>query len=337
MRQNDAAEWYRRGQAALTAGRAEEAAAALRHASSEDPEDRGYSLALASALVAGHHDTSAEQVLRRLRDEQPELPEANLALARLEARRNDVTAATRDYQHALTGLWSSEREDERRGVRLELVRFLLDHDQRSRALSELLVVAVTLPDTPAAHLETGQLFLRAGDAGRALEQFQAVLRQDPQNAAALSGAGEAAFNLADYARARRYLAADSPDPRVKSLRILSDLILEGDPLAPRIARSERTRRMSAGIEQARGALEGCLANLAADAAPRASLESLQAELESFTTQMKPVRGAVRSDLVEDGTDLAYRIERGVESSCGVTAPADRALILIGGRHGLDPQ
>ncbi len=151
------------------------------------------------------------------------------------------------------------------------------------------------------------------------------------------GAGEASFNLADYARARRYLAADSPDPHVKALRILSDLILEGDPLAPRIARVERTRRMAAAIEQARGALDGCLAKLPADAAPRASFESLQAELAALTTQMKPVRGAVRSDLVEDGTDLAYRIERGVESTCGITTSGDRALILIGKRHGLDPQ
>ncbi len=311
--------------------------AALRHASSEDPENRGYSLALASALVADHHDNAAEQVLRRLRDAQPELPEANLALARLEARRDDVLAATRDYQHALTGLWSSEQEDERRGVRLELARFLLQHDQRSRALSELLVLAVTLPDNPPAHLEAGQLFLRAGDAGRALDQFQAVLRQDSQNAGALAGAGEASFNLADYARARRYLAADSPDAHVKTLRILTDLILEGDPLAPRLARAERTRRMTAAVEQARGALDGCLTRRPAGSAPRASLESLQAELDTFTTQMKPVRGAVPSDLVEDGTDLAYRIERGIESSCGITAPADRALILIGKRHGLDPQ
>jgi hypothetical protein len=196
---------------------------------------------------------------------------------------------------------------------------------------------VTLPDTSQAHLEVGRLFLAAGDPARALVHFQNVLRREGHNQAALAGAGEASFDLAGYAQARRYLQLADGDAHVIELRDLTNRVLDGDPLAPRLPRGERMRRLSAAIAQARGALGACLSSLPANAAPRSTLEALDAEGSKVSAQVAAPRGPQPPDLVEDGMDLAYRIERGVESVCGVTAASDRALLLIGRRHGLDPQ
>lgn len=337
MRRADAAEWFRRGGRALDERRSGDAVFALRRASTKNPENNTYALALAAALVADGHDTAASQVLQRLLAVQPELPAANLALARIEGRHGDVSAATRDYQHALTGLWATEREDERRHVRLELIRFLLDHQQHSRALSELLVLGVTMPDTREAHLEAGRLFLEANDPARALGHFQDVLRHEATNRAALAGAGEAAFDLADYARARRFLRQDEGDAHVMALQDLTNRVLDGDPLAPRLPRGERMRRLSAAIAQARAALGACLPALPPDAASRSTLQALDTDASAVSVRIATPGAPQPPDIVEDGMDLAYRIERGVESACGVTAPPDRALLLIGRRHGLDPQ
>jgi hypothetical protein len=43
-----------------------------------------------------------------------------------------------------------------------------------------------------------------------------------------------------------------------------------------------------------------------------------------------------SAFVDDGLDLACRVERAVEQGCSVLgAPLDRAILLIGRRHGFD--
>ena len=87
-----------------------------------------------------------------------------------------------------------------------------------------------LPDDVKSQTEAGQLFLDAGEPRRALDRFRQALRIDPENAAALAGAGEAAFEPGDYASAQRYLrAVDSPSARVSELRSVTDLVLTRDP------------------------------------------------------------------------------------------------------------
>ena len=133
----------------------------------------------------------------------PEAADVNTELARLEARDGDLDEARRYYQSALNAVWSQEQSDVRRGLRLELIHLLLAHNEKSRALAELLLLSANLPDTAASHAEAGQLFLDAGDPHRALDQFARALVLDPSNALALAGAGESAFAEADYTRAHR--------------------------------------------------------------------------------------------------------------------------------------
>ncbi len=194
-----------------------------------------------------------------------------------------------------------------------------------------------LPDDVAVQVQVGRLYLDAGDPRRALAHFSSALDVEPQNGAALAGAGESAFELADYASASRYLAAaPEDDERVADLRELADLVLSADPLAARIGSNERRRRLVAAFGQAQGSLEACLHDPSVPSRP--ALESLQAEAEAMggTLAARPRRDP--PDLIDDGMDLVYRIEQAIDQNCQTPRrPLDRALLLIGSRRGFGEQ
>jgi Tfp pilus assembly protein PilF len=333
LRRRQAAAWFETGQQRLQAGRVDAALAALRRAVIADRENRRYRLALGDALVARGRDDEARRLLLALRDTQPEDPETNLQLARLEARAGDGDASRRHYQAALAALWPAEQAERRRVVRIELIDELLERHERPRALSELLVLAANLPNTPDIQVEVGRRFLMAEDARRARDHFAAALRTQPANRAAIAGAGEAAFALGDYAGARRYLeAVAGVNARLDDLRETTRLVLDGDPLAPRLTAADRRRRLSAALTQARARLDACLVNLPDDR--RVELESLRRDADAAAAALQ--RNRASRDLVDDGLDLVYRIERGAVDRCRIPAsPFDRALVLIGRRHGFE--
>src|SRR6185295_12864641 len=159
----DAAEWYGRGQRALSSGDAASAVDAFRRASVMKRGDRQYELALARSLVATQQIDAARSALLALRESEPEDPEMNLELARIDARRRDVTNAVRYYHNALYAPWPADATDARRKVRVELIRFLLAYGQSARAESELVALAADLPDDLASHLEVGDLFTSVGN------------------------------------------------------------------------------------------------------------------------------------------------------------------------------
>ena len=120
-----------------------------------------FRLALADALQGANAPAEARRILLDARAAAPQDPEVNLALGRLEPARDATGATIGAYQAALNNLWRVDEAPRRYQVRVELARYLLAHDQRSRALSELLIVSADMPDTAAAHAEVGGLFLEA--------------------------------------------------------------------------------------------------------------------------------------------------------------------------------
>jgi tetratricopeptide (TPR) repeat protein len=335
LRLRDAAAWYQAGERHLAGGRTDPAVTALRRATAIDPDNRTYRLALAAALAAARQDAAARQVLLGIRESSPEDPEVNVRLARLDARREDLTGAVRYYQSAVYGLWSGDREDARRRVRIELIRYLLDHQQRGRALSEILVLGGNLPDDVGAQTEAGQLFLEAGDPRRALDRFSQVLRSDPKNAAALAGAGEAAFETGDYASARRYLrAVDPPTTRGSELAEVADLVLTRNPLRPGLSLRQRQERLMAAFRRALEALDECAV---AQPASRPAGESLRAEASALEPELALERLRRTPESIDAGLNLIYRIEQHTAGACGQGTAFDRALLLIGRRHEADRQ
>ncbi len=276
---------------------------------------------------------AARSALLALRESAPEDPDINLQLARLAADRQDVTEALRYYHNALYAPWTTEQADARRRVRLELIRFLLTHDQVNRALSETVALSTDLPDDAAAHVEVGQLFASAGDSNRALDQFQRALRLAPDSGAALAGAGHAAFQAGEYLLARTYLrkAPDDMD-RVTETRELVDLVLSSDPLAARIGSSERRRRLLDSFSYADERLSSCIEQHAGGQPPADEL-ALRDETQDFKIQLTP--SLLEQDTIEWGVELIDRIEREVVQGCPPPALRDRALMLIGPHHGVD--
>lgn len=330
LRLQDAATWFREGQADFARHRTDAAIRSLRRAAAIDRDKPQYQLALARALAAGHEDQAARQVLQGVRESTPEDSEVNLELARLETRNGDLTSAVRFYQNALYGTWHPDRQDARREVRVELIRYLLANEQRSRALSELLILSSNIPDEISAHVETGDLFLKAGDSTRALEQFRRALQLDAATQPALQGAGEAAFALGQYDGAWRYLHAASPTTgRAAELREVVDLVLAYDPLMSGLSARERQDRVQRGLEAARDRLDRCLARAPGYDTPP-ELPSLRERVAAFESLRGAARGS--TEAIEDGLRLVLQIEEVVPEPCADLTRVDWALQLIGRRR-----
>jgi thioredoxin-like negative regulator of GroEL len=331
MTLRDAAEWFRRGQLAMETGHIDEAIDSLRRATVRDRNDKRYVLTLAQALALKHDQEGARSLLMTLRESEPEDRDINLQLARLAAARQDVTEALRFYHNTLYATWPPEMVGARRAVRIELARFLLSHGQSGRAIAELLALGADMPDELALHLEMAQLFADAGDQPHALDQFQRALRQDPDNRAAIAGAGLAAFSVGDYTGARSLLRRLPPDAdNARATRELADLVLSKDPLATRIGSTERRQRLMADVGYVDQRIQACNENGNRSEASAA----LANEAQAFKAQLANP-GGLEQDTVEAGVDLIERLEAEISQRCGPTTPLDQALALIGRQHRVD--
>jgi tetratricopeptide (TPR) repeat protein len=331
-----AAIWYNTGEAQIGAGAIQKAIDSFRSAVANDRENRKYALALADALAAGNHDQEAEQTVLRLRELDPENAEINLDLARLASKRRDIPEAVHSYENAIYGLWTGTHvDDRRRQVRVELIHFLLLHEQRDQALSELLILNDDLPETAASHTEAGQLFLQAGDPQHGLLNFKEAIKLDPHASPALAGAGDASFQLGDYRTAQRYLEAahslGNLPPHGQQIFSLVQLISSADPLARGIGSKEREQRLLTGYEQALQRLRACLAR-SSKPTNTSDLQALQAEAAPLETRLQSKGIRYDLDLLRSGVDLIYRMEKATNVHCGEPTGMDEALLLIASKR-----
>jgi tetratricopeptide (TPR) repeat protein len=329
--------WFQRGEAQLTAHQYDSAIDSFRKARARDRDRREYVLALATALQFANHNDEARQALLHIREVAPENAEINLSLARLDAKRQDVTQASRYYHNALYGLWTGSQVDEqRRQVRVELIDFLLAHHQPNMALSEILALDAELPDTVQAYDMAGTLFLRAGDSAHALKDFNRALHLNRRDATALAGAGQAAFDTQDYSLARKDLERASElqphDADVKARLTLVNLVFSRDPLLPRLTRDERLRRAADDCQQALSTLQSCMDQKESPATSKANLAPLQVEGVQFQERLQSKNVQRDSDIVRDAVDLFYRTEQAVNTTCSPVQGPDKALLLIGRKH-----
>jgi tetratricopeptide (TPR) repeat protein len=331
----NAAEWYRRGEQLLDAGRTDAAIEAFRRATVRNRTNRTYLLALSRALASKRDYDAARTILLSIRDLTPEDAAINLDLARLSAARQDVTEALRFYHDALYAPWPAASAEQRRGVRIELIRFLLTHGQAGRAQSELLAAGADLPDDAPHHVELAELLSQAGDNRNALEQFQRALRVAPDDRAALIGAGRAAFEIGDYVLARRYLHQVPENVEaVRRVRDVADQVVSRDPIAARIGGPERRRRLDADLSYARDRMLRCIAQRGGE--PSSEEQLVQNDLQAFGRRLQR-SVPLDQDTIELGMDLIDRAERAAVESCGPATVADQALLLIARQHGASSQ
>jgi Flp pilus assembly protein TadD len=333
----EAAVWYEQGRHDLQAGGTLDAITALRRAAAIDPGRPSYRFALADALARDGQSDAARQVLLTLRERTPEDPQVNASLARLEARRGSVAAASGYYESALYGAWMADQAAPRRQLRVEMIRYLLAHRQEQRALSQLLVLSANLPEDAGLQVEAGQLLMRAGDTRRALDHFRHALAVAPNDLSALAGAGEAAFGLEDYGRAHRYLhGIPHESDHLRRLAALAALVVRHDPLMPGLSGDERSRRLVGCLTHAAARVRSCARRADPESEPLpAGLDSLRAEALSLARGLAAGRRRRSSDVLESGTALILRIERAADAAHCPTAEVDQALSLIARKHESD--
>ena len=321
-RRLDAAAWYQRGSDAMKSGRTAAGVDALRAAIALDYENTPYRLALANALTSNHNDVAAGQILAGLRALTPEDAAINLSLARIEARGGRPESAIAFYQSALYGKWSGDQAESLRTVRFELIDYLLSLGDKRRALAELVVLSGNVRDIAADQRAIGDRFLRAGDPQRALTHLQRALQQQPEDAATLTLAAEAAFEAGDYEAADRFFRT-APDADATALpRRLTALVLANDPLAPHLSAADRHTRLRQGFAVASARLDACAA----------SAEMFRTLIADATAALS-ARNANTTDVVDDGLRLMGQIETATAKSCGAGSDLDRAWLLIAQRHG----
>lgn len=343
---------YAQGVAAASAGRYDDAIAAFRAALTCDPANSQYQLSLARALRDSNDPRrldEAESYLLALWQRAPQDAAVNLALARVAAHRGSIEDAIRYYHNAMYGVWNRDPDSNRAKARIELIEFLLKKGALANAESELIALSSSLPPDPLAHLQAAQLFEQAQDYYGALNQYREVLRLEPLNAAALAGAGEAAYHAGNYSAAQRYLLeALNANPQSASARELlesTNLILRNNPFHTHISDAERNRRLTAAFAQAENRLTQCAKQTGVDLnASRASaasapavtpassqasqLAGLQVRWMATKPDLEHLRSAAETDLPDAIMDVVFQIEQQTSAICGAPQGVDLALLLI---------
>ncbi|HEY4739263.1 MAG TPA: tetratricopeptide repeat protein [Candidatus Acidoferrales bacterium] len=328
--------WFQLGNSSLAAGHARDARDDYRNALIFEPQNTTYQLHLAQALTAFGQPDQSRAYLLNLLTEFPGDGEVNLELARLAAHDGAVTAAIHYYHGAIYGAWDSNPVESRRGARLELCQFLVNHGEYVQAEAELISLAAGIPeDASALQATAGDLFLRAGDANRALNEFQLSLKVSPGNEGALAGAGRAAYRLNDFKQAAYYLerahAANSNDPEMAQMLDTSRAVLAADPFAESLPEAERARRAAKALTAALSRADKCMAS-----APNADGSSLQALMERAKAGQRGIWNEnglhLHPEQIPAEMRVVFDIETQCDSECGKPEGEDLALSLIRDLH-----
>jgi tetratricopeptide (TPR) repeat protein len=334
---------YQHGLAEQQAGKFEGALEDFRAALVYDPDNDQIQLNLARTLRDTGRLTEAESYLLTLWERTPQDSAINLALGRLAARRGNIEDALRYYHNAIYGVWKSDPESNRRMARFELIDFLLQRNALSDAQSELIALLPTLPDEPLVRLRVADMFARAQDFSHALTQYQVVLQKEHGNAAALFGAGQAAFQLGRYRTAHTYLLsavnASPPHPQAKPLLQTANLVLGADPFRRGISDAERNRRIREAFNRAGERLDNCGlsrgVNLSS-AQANSDLAALKSQWLAMKPKLSHMSRQMESDLPDVMMDLVFQIEQQTQKECGSPEGLDQALLLISrDRAGVD--
>lgn len=325
-----AVRWSSRGSAELRAQDFPAAVSDFRTALLYSRDDATYDLHLAQALMGEKKNDEAETYLTTLWESHPEDGEVNLELARVAAAKGDAREAIHYYHDAIYSIWPADLESERQAARFELIHLLLHDRAYPQAQSELIALSASLGENSAQRAQVGSLFLAAQDDDHALEEFRMSLRGDPHNEAALAGAGRAAFELARYPEAARYLreaVAQSPkDTDSASLLRVAGHVLEMDPNRQGITAAERDRVVIEDFATANTRLDSC--NVLASSSALAPWQTLRQNWNALKPHITAYGLRQDPDRIQAAMALVFEIEHQTAGVCGPPSEADTALLLI---------
>lgn len=320
---------YLQGSRLLQAGDAEGAVDALRRAHALERKNPTYELQLIAALTAAGKTSEAEPLMNEVLDEDRNDGAANLVAARLRLAGGKVFDAEAYYHRAIYGGWPQDAAAHRMAARMELIDLLAAKNQKQDLLAELLPLEEEAKNNPAVQIRIGRLFLVAGSPARAAGVYRTLIREQPENAEAYEGLGEAELEQGDYGAAHSALAAafvrKPNDPAIRSKLQLASTLWGLDPTPRGLTSAEKYQRSLRILEWAQQDLEKCIQMQAA--APPADQQALLARAEDVMDQQRPAQAT--NELSERTLSLAEKIWQARVGDCGTaTAPDEEALRLV---------
>ncbi len=332
-------QWLQKGNEDLANGKPAQAFEDFRNSLSYGPENPDVQIRLAEALLADGRFTEAHSYLVNLWDRAPGSGEVNLDLAHVSMQTGDIDQTIHYFRSAIFGSWEKEPALQRRKVRLELCEYLLSHRLASDAQAEIAGLAADTPAVEGILLEqNGHLFLRAGEPGKALAEFEAALQTDPRQSQWLADAGQVAFDNGDYLKAETYISRsnrENPSDEINSSLLLVRDILGNDPFLAGLSDEEQTRRswrdFGLGLER----LRNCAGNNNTGPSSGQSLSELQ--LLDKDAQDLQNRVNLRSlggnpEMRNEAMQLVFQIENDASRLCGPATGLDQALTQIEKQH-----
>ena len=336
QRESLGARWFNRGISDLKAKNFEAAVTDFRTALLYSRDDYSYQLNLAEALIGLNRAGEASAYLLNLWDREPDNGVVNLELARIARQQGRSDQAVRYYHDAEYAVWPRDQESQRREARLELIDLLLQMKDHGNAQAELIALAANVDDEPGIQKTLGDLFVRAGDYEHALAAYRTLLRDNRHDAAAMAGAGYAAFELGRYPVAEHYLqsavASDSGDAQSAQLLQTTQAVLHMDPFRPQISAMDRDKIAMEAFTAAGQRLSACPLPKSGVADPAGGALSPSDEWNALKPRMTALQLRRDPDLANTAMDLVFRIERQTSVICGTPTGNDLALLLIAKLH-----
>jgi tetratricopeptide (TPR) repeat protein len=327
---NSAQSAYENGESLLKAGRLNDAVESFRRAYASERNNTTYELGLIRALMASQRSAEVEPLLRDLLDKAPNNSPANLLEARLLSKQNKRVEAAAYYHRAIYGEWPADAAHQRIAARRELIDFYRSGGQQQEMLSELIPLQEEVGKNVNLQKEIAQLYLQANSPQHAVGIFSDLIKQNPRDAGAYAGRGEAELEGGDYRAAQSdFSAAAARDPQNKEIGAKLSLLREItglDPTSRRLTSFEKYRRSQLILQMARKSLQDCIARQSIT--PDGEINNLFSEADKAAPAKKP--SAIDNELSEHLLDLAQGLWNARVRNCGSPQLPDgeEALRLI---------
>ncbi len=312
------------------AGKIKEAIEAFRRAHALERQDTGYELDLIDALLDGGKPDQAELLIRDVLEREPNDGRTNLLAAHLMLARGKTAEAESYYHRAVYGEWPSDPNAHRVAVRMELADFLAAKGKQQELLAELLPLQEEVgKNDRAAEKRIAQLFLAAGSPSRAVDEYRALIKQNPKDASAYASLGDAELQLGEYGLARdafRTAAAQKPnDASIRQRLSLSGTLKALDPRPRRLPSMEKYRRSLEILGLAQFSLNRCVTDHPALASGDTQ-QLLTSANEALTNQP---RTGITNEIAEQSLGLAEKTWQARIKVCGgAILPDEEPLSLI---------
>ncbi|MGA8027991.1 MAG: tetratricopeptide repeat protein [Bryobacteraceae bacterium] len=311
------------------AGKTNEAVEAFRKAHALERGNTEYELELTDALIAAGKRDQADLLMRELLDEEPNDGRANLLAAHLMIAEERIAEAESYYHRAIYGEWPSDAIAHQIAVRMELADFLAGKGKQQELLAELLPLQEQTRNTPALERPIAQLFLAAGSPSRAVDEYWALIKQNPKDAAAHVGLGEAELQRGEYRAAHEAFAdAATQKPDDDSIRHklqLSSTLMALDPTPRKLTSMEKYQRSLRILDRTRSDLEECIASH--PALDSEATEELLISANNVLTGTIPA--SVTNETAENVLGLAEKAWQTRLKACGASiSPNEEPLRLI---------